>query len=275
MEVTSLRKLQLIELDILKEFVRICEENNLTYYISGGTYLGAVRHKGFIPWDDDVDVAMPRTEYEKFLLIAKKQLNKKFVLETYRNVNNPSYYPSMIIDKQIKLLCKTAKNDRIISAWIDIFPLDGMPNNYILSKIHQFDLLVHRAFFKFSCFDDRVNLHDNERPLIEKILIWIGKHTKFGRNLDTKKQLDKIDKRLKKYSPEKSKVYVNFMGAYKFKSIINKEIYAEGAKYEFEGMILNGPKDYDKYLTQIYGEYMNIPDKDMQNKHNTEILEDN
>ena len=66
-----LRKLQLAELEILKFLVKICEENNIRYYISGGTYLGAVRHKGFIPWDDDVDIAMPRKEYERFLEIFK------------------------------------------------------------------------------------------------------------------------------------------------------------------------------------------------------------
>ena len=82
-ELTPLRKVQLMELDIFKEIVRICEENDLTYYISGGTYLGAVRHKGFIPWDDDMDVAMPRKDYRKFLEIAQKNLPKDLYLVHY------------------------------------------------------------------------------------------------------------------------------------------------------------------------------------------------
>lgn len=69
----KLRKLQLVEIDLLKEFIGICKENNLRYYMLGGTLLGAVRHKGFIPWDDDIDVGMPRKDYKKFLQIVKEK----------------------------------------------------------------------------------------------------------------------------------------------------------------------------------------------------------
>lgn len=273
MENNKLRELQLCELEILKYLINICEENNITYYISGGTYLGAVRHKGFIPWDDDVDIAIPRTDYEKLIKIFKKEKHGKYKLLTYEDTEETVHYQAKLTDTSIKVVNTSGKNEQIWSAWIDIFPLDGMPNNRLMSAIHKFHLLYLRARLKFTCFDDQVNLKEKNRPLIEKILIWIGLHTKFGRNKQSIYYLNKIDKTLKKYSEKDSKVYVNFMGAYKFKSILNKqEIYAEGATYEFEGLKLNGPKEYDKYLSHIYGDYMTIPKKEEQNKHNTEVI---
>ena len=149
---SNLRKLQLIELEILKEFVKICNEEKLTYYISGGTFLGAVRNKGFIPWDDDVDVAMPREDYEIFLNIVEKKLNKNYIFQTYRNTENYYHYFSRIVDNTIKVRNNSAKQSKIEPAWIDIFPLDGMPKNKIVLMIHKFVLLSKRALLQFSCF---------------------------------------------------------------------------------------------------------------------------
>ena len=269
--ITPLRKLQLVELEILKKVVKICEENNITYYISGGTYLGAVRHKGFIPWDDDVDVAMPRTDYERFLKIFKSE--DGLILSTFEDESEMVHYPAKVINPKIKTKSNSGMKEQIWSAWIDIFPLDGMPNNPIVSKIHQFHLMYLRARLKFTCFE-QVNLVDKDRPLIEKVLIWIGLHTNLLKRKNSQYYMKKLDKTLKKYSEKESKVYVNFMGSYKLKSILSKEIYyGEGAYYDFEGLKLFGPKNYDGYLTHIYGDYMKIPDVEKQNKHNTEVIE--
>ena len=80
----ELSKLQEAELDIFKEFIRICQENHLRYFICGGSFLGAIRHKGFIPWDDDIDVAMPRPDFEIFLQIAPRLLPEDLYLSTYK-----------------------------------------------------------------------------------------------------------------------------------------------------------------------------------------------
>ena len=269
---SNLRKLQLIELEILKEFVKICNEEKLTYYISGGTFLGAVRNKGFIPWDDDVDVAMPREDYEIFLNIVEKKLNKNYIFQTYRNTENYYHYFSRIVDNTIKVRNNSAKQSKIEPAWIDIFPLDGMPKNKIVLMIHKFVLLSKRALLQFSCFDELVNLNSKNRPFIEKFLIFVGKYVNIGKFLNPIKRLNSIDKSLKKYPASKSWCYVNFMGSYKFKSIIDKKVYAEGRLYNFEGLKLNAPYDFDAYLTQIYGDYMVPPKENDRNKHNTEVV---
>ncbi len=270
-EITPLRKLQLAELEALKEFVRICKKNKLTYYISGGTYLGAVRHKGFIPWDDDMDVAMPRADFEKFLKISN-EISDDFKLVTFKNEKSYNWYPPKLQNNKVKIVNKSAKNSRIEGAWIDIFPLDGMPKSLLLRKIHEFRLLSLRALYKLSDYDNIVDTREKKRPFYEKPFIFIGKNFNIFKFLDTKKMLYRIDKALKKYSAEKSETYMNFMGSYKLKSVISKHIYADGAYYDFEGMKLFGPKDYDTYLTIIYGDYMTPPKKNAQNKHNTEVL---
>ncbi|NTJ54141.1 LicD family protein [Enterococcus faecium] len=273
--ITGLRRVQLAELKIIKEIKRVCDENDITYYISGGTYLGSVRHKGFIPWDDDADIAMPRSEFEKFLKVAPNKLSADFELKTYKNDPTYPYYVPKVIDNSVKLVDKSGVKDKIVPAWVDVFPLDGFPDSKLPAAIHKFDLLSKRALYNLSAFDDIVKVDTKNRPMVEKILIWLGKNTSIFSRLDPIKRMDKITKSLKKYPDITSENYMNFMGSYKFKSVLNKEhIYGEGAFYEFEGDQFWGPKNYDEYLTVIYGDYMKIPKIEDQNKHSTEVLED-
>lgn len=268
----NIRVLQLEELEIIKEIKRICDKFNLTYYISGGTFLGAVRHKGFIPWDDDADIAMPRSDYNKFLKIVENETSYQLV--HYKSKNKWHHYHARLVNNHanVYVISNASKTANTWYPWVDIFPLDGMPNNKLLMNIHKFRLLSRRAILKFSCFSYVVDVKLKDRPFIERLLIGIGEHINLEKYIDTTKQLQKLDKLLSKYSRDKSKIYMNFMGSYKFKSIINKEIYGKGRYYDFEGIKLFGPENYDKYLTIIYGDYMKIPPQDSQNKHSTNIV---
>ena len=272
---SKLRKLQLIEIDILKEVVKICNEENITYYISGGTFLGAVRHKGFIPWDDDIDIAMPRKDYEKFREIANKKLPEGYIYRNFKDDEEIKTCFSRVENGKVKVRDTSALKEDIRNAWIDIFPLDGMPKSKIKFFIRKYKLLYLRMMLQYSQFSKIVNQDLPNRPLHEKILIGVGKVIPFEKFLNTRKYMYKIDKELQK--DQKNSTYImNFLGIYKFKSVMNKdEIYAEGALYDFEGMKLNAPKDYDTYLTQIYGNYMAIPKKEHQNKHHTEVVIEN
>ena len=270
----DLRRLQLAELDILKIFIDLCDKLGMPYYLMGGTLLGAVRHKGFIPWDDDVDVALTRPDYERFLKEAAALLPEGYYLSTFENNPDHTRYLTRIECDKVKVLETGFEKEHINNAWIDIFPLDGMPNNPLRRKLHGFHLLYRRALLQFSQFDRIVNLKLKNRPWHERILVWFGAKTHFGRHLDTKKQLRKIDRCLKKYDYDKCDYLVNFMGAYKLKEMFPKALYGNGAWYPFEGLSLMGPEHYDPILTQMYGDYMAPPPEDQRNKHETQVIDE-
>ena len=121
-----MNELQKCQLEILKEFIRICKENNLQYYLVGGTCLGAVRHKGFIPWDDDIDVAMPRKDYDKFITL-QDQMKKPYFIQTYKSDKNYIYNFAKVRDSSTTFVenffaCSQMNH----GVWIDVLPLDGM-----------------------------------------------------------------------------------------------------------------------------------------------------
>ena len=272
-KVTPLRKLQLTELEILKKVIKICDEEGLQYYLMGGTFLGAIRHKGFIPWDDDIDISMPREDYEKFFKIADKKLPKGLIYKNFLKGNEETIYFSRVEDTTIQIIDESAIKHRTRNAWVDIFPLDGMPNNAIIRQLHKMRLLYRRLLLQYSQFSTIVNQDLPNRPIHEKILIGIGKVFNFEKILDTIKCLLKLDKAIKKYKYSKSKYVANFMGAYKFKEMFKKEIYDDYTKYDFEDIKVYAPRDYDTVLTQMYGDYMTPPKKSDQNKHHSKVIE--
>lgn len=267
----QLRKLQYVELNMLKEVVRICEKNELTYYLSAGTFLGAVRHKGFIPWDDDADVRMPRQDYEKLMQILPAELSKPYVLGSHIYDKSVHRYFSRIEDPRVKIHRSQSKNGEECNAWLDIFPLDGMPANKIHNKLRQLRLLNRRMWLQISVFDEIIELQ-KKRPWHENLIIAIVKRTPIQKFVSYDKMWLKLDKAMKAYPADGAKYLVNFMGYYKFKDMIPREVYGNGAKYEFEGEYFNGPEDYDKFLKHLYGDYMKLPPEDKRNKHFAQIV---
>ena len=145
-----------------------------------------------------------------------------------------------------------------------------MPNNYFIREIHKMRLLVSRAFYHIATFD-RVNLQRPNRPLSERLVIKFVQLTGFGRNMDAKKWLWKIDSLLKKYPYKDSKWVVNFMGQYKFKEMFPKTKYGHGKLYAFGNNVLQGPEDADFILSQMYGDYMTPPKDSDKNAHAAEL----
>lgn len=267
----TIRELQLIDLALFKKFSRFADENNIKYFALGGTLLGAVRHKGFIPWDDDMDIGIPREDYDRFITLWESK-RPEFELHTFMNDSKHYRYFARIEDPAIKVLRNDNTVEEMSSAWIDIFPLDGMPNNKIMRDIHKEYVQYRRAMYKLSCFSLGVNLNKKDRPLIEKIFISIGKVLPVEKLLDTKKELTKLDKTLKRFSYKKSIYLVNAMGAYKFREMFHKKYYGEGKWYPFEDTQILGPDDYDTVCTQLYGDYMTPPEENERNHHSSQMV---
>ena len=127
----NLKKLHEVEVEILDEVVRICDKYNLDYYLVGGTLIGAIRHKGFIPWDDDLDISMPRADYEKFLEVAPLELDEKYYLEN-RKYNEKFHLPFTKIKKNNTEFRETFTSslDNHKGIFVDIFPLDNVKKPY-------------------------------------------------------------------------------------------------------------------------------------------------
>lgn len=270
---TNLRKLQLIEVDILKQVIQICDQYDLTYYLLGGTFLGAVRHQGFIPWDDDIDIGMPRADFERFCKIAQDQLKEPYGFVSYKNNAEHIYFHPRVYNFNTRVIDRSGVKEKETHAWIDVFPLDGMPGNSFRRKLHGFRLLFWRLLFMYSQFDKIVNVSLKNRAWHERILIAIGKVVKFDKILNTHKIMDKIDRIMRRYDYATSSYVGNFMGAYKMKEVFLKRYYEETAEYPFEDLLCPAPENYDAVLSQMYGDYMTPPQEEVQNKHNTEVLE--
>ena len=263
---TNIDKLHKVDLEIVKQVKDICDQYGLKYYMIGGTMLGAIRHKGFIPWDDDVDLGLPRKDYEKFLDIAPKFLSNNLEIVNYKTNPEYQYYITRIRDKETKVIETRINNkNKYTHASIDIFPLDGSPNNIILRKIYYFRVMFWRAMMSM-CYKDSID-PDRKRGKHERLLIKILKCIPIEKIFKPNFIKNRIDNLMRKNDFYKSKIVGCLMGAYRTKEMAPQKFYDEGEIYQFDNLKLRGPKEYDKFLTLIYGDYMKLPPIEQRKIH--------
>ena len=244
---------------ILFDFANYCEENNLRYTLAFGTLLGAVRHKGFIPWDDDIDVFMPRDDYNRLHeLIKAKPLKSNYRLESLL-AGNDDYPFAKIVDTNTKIV--NSKSSFLNHLWIDIFPLDGITNKQAqhIGRLQRITTLWIRLMGKAARKIEWCGLKTTAIILIAHI-----HPTKYyGKKLDAIAKRNKIEDC--EYAAD-----IAWGAAYKY---LEKELYLNTCKLEFEGNLYNAPKDYDKVLKRIYGDtYMQLPPEDQRDTHNIEVV---
>lgn len=263
----KLSLLQQKQLEVLREFVRICELLSLRYYLVAGTMLGAVRHHGFIPWDDDIDVAMPRRDYELFLEKAPDCLDTRFELADYSDPQH-LWMTAILSNREKEFVLNNAANKINTGAWIDILMIDGAPGPGLKRECHYIVYKFYRMLFQLSHFSKIVNIY-RDRPWYEKAIMKFAEMTGIEKHLDSVKIAERLHKILSKCDFDSADFAATYVGAYGKKEIVPKEYYGEGRRYNFEGLAVRGVEEYDLYLKALYGDYMKIPpENERGNKHN-------
>ncbi len=260
-KVESEEKLKSIELYLLDEFVKICNKYNLQYYLVGGSALGAVRHNGFIPWDDDIDVALPREEYEKFLSVAKGELDEKNIFlqsyETDKKYINDFAKLRMNGTTFRENSCKKLKIHH--GVYIDIFPIDGYPENP-----KEIKRLEHKKKLSKYFLSRHYVLQEKPRRFrwLKLFVTWVALGFKTDKQI-----LKSLEKAYKKTSYKSASTVACFGGAWGKLEYCPKEHYGKGVLWEFEGRKVVIPELYDAYLTQKYNDYTILPPLEKRVSH--------
>ncbi len=257
----ELRELQLCELEALKFFDEFCRRHDLTYYLCGGCLIGAVRHKGFIPWDDDTDVLMPRPDYEKFLELYKKENpSERFVLVNDDDVHYSGNIFATLNDTDHTMVKEYQQNmDTPHGIPLDIFPIDGLADGRIQRLIQYVWVMI------YSLFRAQI-VPKNQGGLIafgSKVLLTIFR----GRRLRYK--IWKFaEKRMTRYHFDESENVAEFCaGFYFMKKVYPRHIYDGKVELEFEGEKFFAMKGYDEYLHIPFGDYMELPPEEERLPH--------
>ncbi len=261
----EMQKLRNIELEMLKHFIRICKKYNLRYFLVGGSCLGAVRHQGFIPWDDDIDVGLPRPDYVKFCEVAQSELPAHLFLQTYRT--DPEYLMNFAkLRNSDTAFIESSVKSRCINhgVFMDVFPLDGYKKS--LSRSLLVFLYVRRIWMELDRPKSSTIVKAVLKYIFEGILRFVWKEYQSVR--------EKKDLLYRQMPYDSCEQVINYCGVWGMRELMRKDWFAEGRTAVFEGMEVVIPKEYDLYLTQLYGDYMTPPPKEKQVfRHECEIID--
>nr|WP_292741595.1 LicD family protein [Methanobrevibacter sp.] len=265
----TLKHLQSLELMILKEFVKICEENDLTYYMYAGSLLGTIRHHGFIPWDDDLDVVMFRDDFEKFKEIFIANPHDKIKLLSCETEEDYFHLLSKLTLKDTLFEEKWVSQVNFhIGVNIDVFVLDDLSDNnfkrnYQLKKSFLYNKLLIMSKIKL-----------DDLPFLSKLITHTGYHILNLLGIKPRWLNKRCLNFLKKYkNPNCEFVFDISATAEEYPQIFNKNGFKKVKKAKFEDIEVNVPSNYDEILTSLYGDYMQLPPEEDRYNHITETLD--
>lgn len=260
-----------VMLNILIEFAKFCDEHNLMYYLDAGTLIGAVRHKGFIPWDDDIDVNMPQKDYDRFVEMMRSRsgkLSEHIIVEFPENI---LYNFLKISDSRTILIEFPEKNPMEVGVYIDVFPKYGVKDDswrsrfacWISEQMNNIKWFSHYSVFAWTRKGN--NIAKRAIGHIGQCIIGKAKWPAYIQNWYLHQYA--------KCNPLEKCKYVTTMVYGEFYKIAPKECFEGYQWLEFEGIQFKGPKDFDTYLHCLYeGDYMQLPPEDRRVHHNIEVF---
>ncbi len=238
-------------LDVANEIKRICDKNELKYFLIGGTLLGCVRHGGIIPWDDDLDIGMLREDYERFLAVCEKELSEPYILCTADKEKNYGLMFAKIRINNTALHENDAPSDIHSGIFVDIFPIDKFPSSKTKQKRHAKKLYRLRKILLAKCHY-RLSYGNSLKKLICQL--WAFSCSK-------KRIVNALKKHQTKFNAQASDFYTNFNSPYSY----NKELYPSKcldgtlAERPFDSCSFKTPHFPEEILTLMYGDYMTPP----------------
>lgn len=249
---THRKELWAVELDLLNEFDRVCKKHNIEYFADGGTLLGAVRHKGFIPWDDDIDLVMTRNNYIKLLKVAKNEFHHPYFLQTEQSDPTSIFGFAKLRNSETTMIETVYKNRNFKynqGVWIDIFPLDKIPDNE--EEVTKFQNKLLKLQEKAHLFRNRTHNDFGEKNILKYLL---------GKLIEIFKIKNYPYFKFEKYAQKFNKCNMKRMSKMSFrperkKSFVCIEDYKSIDYYDFEFLKIPGQKNYDTFLTQFYGDW--------------------
>lgn len=267
METSSqLRKVQLLELEALTELREFCKKNGMDFFLRGGSVMGAVKYNGFVPWDDDVDIAVPRKYFDKLIeLTSSHEWSDKFYLLSYKyNPEIHCYFPRVLVKENIRKEMGLPSNNKLGLTVIDVLPLDGAPNTRVERELYYILVYVCRALAGVWTMDikETVDMHDAKKRAILKIL----KAIRINKLYTQTEMYNRLDALYRSHSLESSSYAGTITGSLYKKEIVRKEWWGKGIEMKFENQTFLVPEKYDEYLKKLYGDnYMTYtPDADQQ-----------
>ncbi|OFI48727.1 lipopolysaccharide cholinephosphotransferase LicD1 [Floricoccus tropicus] len=264
MKKMTIEEIRKIQLDMLSYIDSIARENNIEYSLGGGSLLGSIRHKGFIPWDDDIDIMLYRSDYNKLIEELKKSQDDRYSLLHYSTEKNLLSF-AKLYDNSTQFISKTDKMHPWTGLFIDIFPMDRLPENeherlsFMKSVQNNAENLLSTSFPAYASGSKAIYAFARLFLRFPRFVVYHGKWTE---------RAEILDQLMQKYDNQ-DVPYIGFTDSrYRAKEFFPKEIFEEYEDIMFEDVKARKIQDHDRYLKQLYGDsYMELPPENKRENH--------